>query len=411
MQATASEVPETMRHASMRLLPRIGALGITQIIGWGSTFNLPGVLGDRIAADLGFSLTVALLGPTVMLVILAGVSWFLAGSFERFGARPVMTIGTALAAIGLLLLAGAQERVTYLLPWIILGVAGAGILTTAAQIAVAEIAGEQARQAIGILALFGGLASTIFWPLANALDDAVGWRATLVAFAACFLIICLPLIRWAIPPQGSVEKDPDTASPESGITLDWTAFWLMAGAIAANGFITWGFSLTLIPLFEDRGLPRTEAVAIASSLGLVQIAARAVDALGGRRWSGLTTGLIASTILPLSYVLLLVGSGGGAILTFVALYGLAGGAMAVARSTIPLAVFPRAAYARASARLALPLNLAFASAPPIFGAILTHASADTALALATALSTLALSLLIVLSLRTAPTRRAQRLLT
>lgn len=386
-------------------------IGITQIIGWGSTFNLPGVLGDRIAADLGFSLTVALLGPTVMLIVLAGVSWLLAGPFDHFGARTVMTIGTLLAALGLLLLAGAQERATYLLPWIVLGIAGAGTLTTAAQIAVAEIAGEQARQWIGILALFSGLASTIFWPLTDALDDAIGWRATLTVFAASFLAICLPLIRRAIPPHASVAKESETLSTSGETPLDRSAFWLMAGAIAANGFITWGFSLTLIPLFEDRGLARAEAVAAASALGLVQIAARVADALGGRHWGGLTAGLVASAILPISYILLLTGSGRAVILTFVALYGLAGGTMAVARSTIPLAVFPREAYARASARLALPMNLAFASAPPIFGAILTHASADVALVLATACSTIALSLLIILALQTEPQTEPKKLLT
>lgn len=391
-----------MQRDSVRLLPRIAAIGITQIIGWGATFNLPGVLGEEIAANLGFSLTIALLGPTVMLVVLAGVSWFLAGSFERFGARPIMTIGTVLAAAGLLLLAGAQERITYLLPWVVLGVAGAGILTTAAQIAVAEFAGEHARQSIGMLALFSGLAATIFWPLANALDNAVGWRVTLVFFAGSFLIICLPLIRWAIPAHAPVMKSSDTSSPANETALDWSAFWLMAGAIAANGFITWGFSLTLIPLFEDRGLARTEAVAIASSLGLITIASRLIDMLGGRRWTGLTTGLVAAAVLPIAYLLLLVGTGSTVILTFVVLYGLAGGAMAIARSTIPLAVFPRAAYARASTRLALPLNLAFATAPPVFGAILTHVSADAALVLATILSTAALGLLIVLALRIRP---------
>ncbi len=384
----------------MRLLPGIAAIGLTQVIGWGATFNLPGVLGEPIATDLGFSLTIALLGPTVMLVVLAGVSWFLAGTFERFGARSVMTAGTILAALGLLLLAAAQERVSYLFPWVILGVAGAGILTTAAQIAVAEIAGDDARQGIGILALFSGLASTIFWPLTNALHDAIGWRETLVVFAASFVLVCLPLVRWAIPPRVTSVREPGTSTSGSDSTLDVRSFWLMAGAIAANGFITWGFSLTLIPLFEDRGLTRTEAVAIASSLGLVQIAARLVDALGGNRWSGLTTGLIASATLPATYALLLVGSGRTAIIAFVVLYGLAGGTMAIARSTIPLAVFPRAAYARASARLALPMNLAFATAPPVFGVILTRAGADLALILAIVLSTVALSLLIGLRRRT-----------
>ena len=80
-----------MRRESLQLLPGIAAVGITQIIGWGSTFHLPGVLGETIAADLGFTLTIALLGPTVMLVTLAGVSWFLSGSFERYGARAQLT--------------------------------------------------------------------------------------------------------------------------------------------------------------------------------------------------------------------------------------------------------------------------------------------------------------------------------
>jgi len=87
---------------------------------------------------------------------------------------------------------------------------------------------------------------------------------------------------------------------------------------------------------------------------------RVVDMLGGKRWTGLTTGLVASTVLPVAYILLLVGSGSTVIVTFVVLYGLAGGSMAIARSTIPLAVFPREAYAQASMRLALTMNLAFA---------------------------------------------------
>ena len=41
-----------MRRESLQLLPGIAAVGITQIIGWGSTFHLPGVLGETIAADL-----------------------------------------------------------------------------------------------------------------------------------------------------------------------------------------------------------------------------------------------------------------------------------------------------------------------------------------------------------------------
>ena len=227
-----------MRRESLQLLPGIAAVGITQIIGWGSTFHLPGVLGETIAADLGFTLTIALLGPTVMLVTLAGVSWFLSGSFERYGARAVMSIGSVISTIGLLLLAVAQGRISYLLPWVVLGAAGAGMLTSAAQIAVSDFTGDRARQSIGILTLFSGLAATIFWPLTNFLDDAIGWRATIVLYAAAYLVICLPLIRFVVPPRRTTESTAQDKSETTNETpLDRTSFWLMAGAIAANGFI------------------------------------------------------------------------------------------------------------------------------------------------------------------------------
>ena len=397
-QTIASPVSPSAR----RLLPKVSAIGVTQIIGWGTTFNLPGVLGKSIAESLDLSLTVVLAGSTAMLVTLAVVAWALTSYFERLGARPIMLTGTIVAAFGLGLLSLAQNQTMYFLAWIVLGIAGAGILTTSAQIAIAEFAGEGAKQAIGMLALFGGVSSTIFWPTSEALDEQFGWRVTAAIFAGLFLVICLPLVNWAVPRlqpvarANSVSNDPGQARSH----LDRTDFALMAGAMAANGFITWGFSLTLIELFESKGLDRTDAIAIASFLGIVGLAARAINYVGGARWSGLTTGLIASTILPASYLLLLGGSGRTIVIAFVLLYGLSSGAMTVARSTIPLAIFPSGSYARASSRLALPLNLSYAAAPPTFGAILTRSGAGTALILATVLSLMALVALTLLAMRT-----------
>ena len=48
--------------------------------------------------------------------------------------------------------------------------------------------------------------------------------------------------------------------------------------------------------------------------------------------------------------------------------------------------FPARAYARAAAQLAVPLNLSFAAAPPVFAAILTAAGPHAALWLAFAIS-------------------------
>jgi hypothetical protein len=97
--------------------------------------------------------------------------------------------------------------------------------------------------------------------------------------------------------------------------------------------------------------------------------------------------------------MLMGGSGRTIVIVFLLLYGLASGAMSVARSTIPLAVFPPGSFARASSRLALPLNLSYAAAPPTFSAILTRGNASSALVLATVLSMIALFALATLAIR------------
>ncbi|TWF56484.1 hypothetical protein [Neorhizobium alkalisoli] len=79
--------------------------------------------------------------------------------------------------------------------------------------------------------------------------------------------------------------------------------------------------------------------------------------------------------------------------TFAVLYGIASGITAVTRATLPLQIFAPGAYARASARLAVPLNLSFATAPPVFTAIVTSAGPHAALWLALVISIFAFSTL------------------
>ena len=52
--------------------------------------------------------------------------------------------------------------------------------------------------------------------------------------------------------------------------------------------------------------------------------------------------------------------------------GAGSGAMAVARATIPLSFYDSSAFARATARIALPLNLMSAAAPPVLASLLVH---------------------------------------
>ncbi len=362
----------------------VAALSLTQLIGWGATFWLPAVTGPAMARDLGMALPVIMAGPTVMLVVMGLVSWPLSTIFERHGARVVMVLGSPLGAAGLLVMAFANGPASYVLSWTILGLAGAGMLTTPAQIAVAEVAGEKARQALGVLILAGGLTSTIMWPLTGLLQAEWGWRATTLAYAALMLLVCTPL-HWATlsrnPRQKAAEKTADEPPP-----VDRPRFALLAMSFAANGFVTWGFALTIIFLFEAQGLDRASALAAAAFIGIAQWAGRLVDFIGGRRWSSFVTGLAASALFPLSFIVLLLTSNFAGAMLFATLYGIASGITSVTRATLPLQIFPTGAYARASAQLAVPLNFAFAAAPPAFTAILTASGPHAALWLAMGIS-------------------------
>lgn len=374
----------------------VAALSLTQLIGWGATFWLPAVTGPAMASDLGLALPMVMAGPTVMLVVMAMVSWPLSGIFERHGARPIMVLGSPLGAAGLLVMGLANGPEAYVLSWIILGLAGASMLTTPAQIAVTEIAGEKARQALGVLILAGGLTSTIMWPLTGLLQAQWGWRTTTLLYAALMLLVCTPL-HWATLARRPREKSAETMTAEPA-PIDRPRFALLALSFAANGFVTWGFALTIIILFEAAGLDRASALAAAAFIGVAQWAGRMVDFLGGRRWSSFVTGLAASALFPLSFIVLLLTSNFAGAMLFATLYGVASGVTTVARATLPLQIFPTGAYARASSQLAVPLNLAFAAAPPVFTAILTSAGPHAALWLAMVISIFAFCALLGLLL-------------
>lgn len=370
--STIADIP--LRSPTTRV---VAALSLTQLIGWGGTFFLPAVTGPAMARALSVALPLVMAGPTVMLIVMAAVSWPLGAMFERHGARPIMLFGSILGATGLLVMGLAHGPLSYALSWIILGFAGACMLTTPAQIAVTEIAGEKARQALGVLILAGGLTSTIVWPLTGLLQAQWGWRIATLTYAALMFLVCMPLF-WATlarRPKG----EPAAKAGVEPAPIDRPRFALLAICFAANGFVTWGFALTVIILFEAAGLDHASALTAAAFIGIAQWAGRMVDVLGGRRLSGFITGLAGSALFPLSFVVLLLTSNFIGAMVFATLYGIASGITAVTRATLPLEMFPAASYARASAQLGVPLNLSFAAAPPVFTAIMTSAGPHTAL--------------------------------
>ncbi|MDH2344069.1 MULTISPECIES: MFS transporter [unclassified Bradyrhizobium] len=348
-------------------------LSITQVIGWG-TIGLPAIIGRQLASDLHMNLPAVFAGTSVLYLAMGLCAPLLAGTFVRFGARHVMMAGTMVAAPGFIVLSISQEPVLYFSGWIILGVAGSAMLTTGAYIMLNEVAGQHAKNAIGALMLATGLSSSIFWPTTSALTALAGWRGTCLVYAAAMIVICLPLYAWCAPRRNRIVGEAVRSETQARVEpVTKGTFHLMVSAIALNAFMTFGLGAVLIELLKAEGLSSSEAIAFGSMLGLIQVSARAIDLMGRGRWDGITTGIVAAAVLTVAIMFLMIGEGSHrAIAAFVLLYGVGSGVLIVARATIPLVFYEKAEFARATSRIALPLNLASAIGPPVLVDVLTR---------------------------------------
>jgi predicted MFS family arabinose efflux permease len=377
------------RHFSV-----LAVLGLSQTIAWGAVGVLP-VLARPMAASLAVPMPWVFLGTSVMFVAMALAAPLAARAFRRFTTRRVMAAGAVLIGLGLWAMSLVDGLWSFLAVWALIGVAGAMVLTTAAYVWLSGYAEADARWLIGTLMLMTGLAGSLFWPVTAVLEHELGWRGAVLVFGGVMLLVG-PLIRYGLPDIAApvVEPVPPGRTRRDGV------FGLMVAAIALNSFVTFGIEVVGIELLRAMGATLSGAVAVAVLLGVFKVGGRVIDLIGGRRWDGLSTGLVAGTMIPLGLVAIwaggpgLLGVGG-----YLVLFGIGSGAFAVARATLPLTFYAKADYAAAMSVIALPMNLINALAPPALAALMAGIGAKGVLAVLGTMSLLALGALVLLARR------------
>src|SRR5262245_43630638 len=192
---------------------------------------------------------------SVALLISGLISRAAGRAIDTYGGRLMMASGSAMAALGCLILSFATEPWIYVAGWLVLGPAMRLILYDAAFPALAQVAREKSRRAISYLTLFGGLASTVFWPVSHFLSQAIGWHNTFLVYALLHLLICLPL-HLRVLGRGDERRDlPDQQIPSpSGAPVlagpdRSRAMIAFAAVLALNGVVFSSISAHVVPLF------------------------------------------------------------------------------------------------------------------------------------------------------------------
>lgn len=381
------------------------ALGITQITAWGSIYYVFALLLTHLERDLAIGKETAVGAFSLALLISGVLAPAIGRRIDQRGGRGIMVAGSVLGGIGLMLAGQVQAVWQLYLVWALLGVAMAATLYEPAFAVLTRLFEDRYRQAITVLTLFGGFASTVFWPLAQWLISVHGWREALLILGLLNLVGCSLIHATLLPraDEGHALTPGRPAQPKAGqdlsTVLKQRAFYLLCAAFTANALVFSAMAVHMLPMLQEKGLSPLQAAWIGAMVGPMQVAGRLVEMLFGRRFKALQVGLVAMSMLPLSLLVFAVlGQAALPYLVFAFLYGAGNGVTTIVRGAIPAEVFGRAHYGAVNGAMAAPVLVAKASGPLVAAAIWTAVGHYESLALvlagAAALSILLMALLL-----------------
>jgi predicted MFS family arabinose efflux permease len=374
----------------------VTALGVTQILSWGSTFYLLGVLAPYIARDTGWGYDWVIAGVSIGLLFAGLVSPRVGRLIANHGGRPVLAAASMLLATGLFGVGLAPNFAWYLVAWAVVGVGMGAGLYDAAFSTLGSIYGAQARGAITSVTLFGGFASTVCWPLSAYVVQQFGWRETCFLYAAIQVVVALP-IHVLVLPRGTRAAGSTAIREHAPVRLragEHAIFAVLAGVVTIGAAILSTMGTHLLPLLQARGLDLALAVGLGTIVGPAQVGARIVEMFAGRYYHPVWTMVASAGLVAISAVMLLCGF--PLVALAIAFYGAGNGIGSVARGTVPLALFGPERYPVLMGRLALPLLIAMSISPFLGGIAFQLGGADWTFMLLAALAIANMILVVLL---------------
>lgn len=287
------------------------------------------------------------------LFLVSGCSGPLVGwAFDRLGPRRLFQWSAALAALALVAASRATSLPGLVLTYGVLAGLGLAALGSQTNMTLAALWYPEARgRAIAVADLGTGFGAFCFIPLAQALVTALGWRATLLVWAALLLLVVVPLNALQRLPEGAgVTREPAGAArggPALAGALRSAPFWWLG----ATRF----FGACAFPLMNVHMVAFAIGQGIAPATAATALGAVSLVSLAGR----LTTGVLCDRLgraptLTLTYASAVVGIGCLALLSatgapwwlglYVAFYGMAQGSSGIVASARAADLFAGASF-------------------------------------------------------------------
>ncbi|MGC0397852.1 MFS family permease [Streptomyces sp. SAI-126] len=341
------------------------ALCVTQIVSWGIVYYAFPVLNPQITAATGWPAGATTAAFSLGLVVSALTGIRVGRILDRRGPRAVMTAGSVLGVVSLLIVATAPNVPVFIAGWALAGLAMAATFYQPAFAALTRWWAPDHVRALTVVTLAGGLASTVFAPLTAALADHLSWRHTYLVLAAVLATITIPAHALALRAPW---PDAPTATAHAGAGAAGVGrsrpFLLLAAAFTLSAFAMYAVVVALVPLLLERGYSTSQAAWVLGIGGAGQTLGRTLYAAIARRTTATTRTTVLIAFGALTTAAFAVVPGPYALLITVSIVaGMVRGNLTLLQATAITDRWGTAHYGRLSGLLAAPATSAAALAP------------------------------------------------
>jgi MFS family permease len=385
----------------------VSALGVTQILGYGTLYYAFAILAPTIAREFATD-QATLFAIFSAGLLLAGLAAPALGRWmDRHGPPAIMALGSLAVSLALVGIGLAPNLIWFGILLLAQMIIAAAVQYEAAFAALAYFAGANARRAITHLTLFGAVASTIFWPVTGWLATEIGWRTTWFVYAFAHLAIAFPLHLW-LWRHGRRAQDARRvaaattplreSTPLTGADARF-AFAAIASGFALSGTVVAALGVHMVLILQALGLG-TAAYTASMIMGPMQAVIRLTDAIFFQRLHPLSVAIISGLAVPGAVMILFAGAHPTlAGMLFAGLFGISQGLSSIVKGSVPLVLFGTAGFAERLGRLTAIRAIPSAAAPFVFAVLHENSGITVSLVLLAGIGALGALPLIVLRQR------------